>query len=286
MIDIGGKMKYLYIINCSGNNKQYVGKTVNIERRLSDHKWKLANNKHKNPSLQSAYNKYGKDSFSYKIIELEGISDEELNEKERELIAELDTFHNGFNLTLGGDGGNTRGNLSYEDYATIYLGAKAHNGLGGYRIAKALKVDSSTVSHLINEESYLFYLKKVQEEEPDSVQAYIKRFEELIDLKNNPLVAQQKRLDEELVLDIMCAVTLYGKRGTEAKLLRHFGIATGLMHRTFKGPNFQGVVSKYASMTPENVTKRAEEFVDKHNLDLGVKHYKDRFEHYKIERPS
>ena len=59
----------IYKITCTENQKIYIGSASNIDRRFKTHKGTLKNSKHKNPHLQSAYSKYGEDSFVYEIIE-------------------------------------------------------------------------------------------------------------------------------------------------------------------------------------------------------------------------
>lgn len=59
----------IYKIINKQNGKIYIGQSVNIIKRLNAHKNTLKENKHNNIHLQNSYNKYGKDSFEYIIIE-------------------------------------------------------------------------------------------------------------------------------------------------------------------------------------------------------------------------
>lgn len=59
----------IYSIFCTGNEKTYIGSSVNIDKRFRAHKSKLRTNKHANPHLQSAYNKYGEKKFEYSVVE-------------------------------------------------------------------------------------------------------------------------------------------------------------------------------------------------------------------------
>lgn len=47
----------------------YIGSAANLEKRWNDHCQGLRKNKHKNPKLQSHYNKYGESDFVFIIIE-------------------------------------------------------------------------------------------------------------------------------------------------------------------------------------------------------------------------
>ena len=106
----------IYKITNTINNKVYIGQTINgfkkrykykgigIERV---HNYCLAyekSNKYYNKHLFNAIEKYGFDCWD--IIEIYDIalSKEELDVKETVYITLFDSFHNGYNQTLGGDG--------------------------------------------------------------------------------------------------------------------------------------------------------------------------------------
>lgn len=93
-------MTGIYKITCLVNNKSYIGQSVSIKRRWATHQRELAAGVHHNEYLQRAYNKYGKNSFTYEILEL--CPKEKLNEREQFYIRIFDTFENGFNCDLGG----------------------------------------------------------------------------------------------------------------------------------------------------------------------------------------
>ena len=58
----------VYCIRCKVNNKAYIGSSVDIKSRWTQHKWKLRAGKHDNKQLQEDYNKYGADNFLYSIL--------------------------------------------------------------------------------------------------------------------------------------------------------------------------------------------------------------------------
>ncbi len=45
----------------------YVGRSVNVKRRLKQHLWDLRANRHTNPKLQNSFNKYGESKFKFDI---------------------------------------------------------------------------------------------------------------------------------------------------------------------------------------------------------------------------
>lgn len=84
------------------NEKCYIGQTNNIERRIRRHK---KDSKILDTYLYRSIRKYGWDNFDISIID-ECDSREELNEREIFYIDKYDSFNNGYNMTLGGDGHN------------------------------------------------------------------------------------------------------------------------------------------------------------------------------------
>jgi group I intron endonuclease len=62
------KISGIYQIKNLINNKIYIGSSYNINARMGQHFSNLKHNKHANPKLQAAYNKYGKENFIFKIL--------------------------------------------------------------------------------------------------------------------------------------------------------------------------------------------------------------------------
>jgi group I intron endonuclease len=60
----------IYIIKNTQNNKVYVGSSVNVKNREYKHFWMLGRGVHDNPHLQKSYNKYGKSSFIFEVVEI------------------------------------------------------------------------------------------------------------------------------------------------------------------------------------------------------------------------
>lgn len=58
----------IYAIINKVNNHRYIGSSQNIEFRWYEHKRELRKNKHHSIALQRAWNKYGENSFQFKIL--------------------------------------------------------------------------------------------------------------------------------------------------------------------------------------------------------------------------
>lgn len=59
----------IYKITNIADGKIYVGQSVDLRERGQDHFRKLRQKRHGNPHMQNSFNKYGQDSFKFKVIE-------------------------------------------------------------------------------------------------------------------------------------------------------------------------------------------------------------------------
>lgn len=90
----------IYQIKNILDSKIYIGSSTRIYGRWRHHKSLLKNNRHHNKHLQSAWNKYGEDSFVYEI--LEECTPELLLEKEEFYIEEFSCLDDeyGYNIAI------------------------------------------------------------------------------------------------------------------------------------------------------------------------------------------
>jgi group I intron endonuclease len=95
---------YVYLIHNIKNNKIYVGKTISLKRRWSNH-LSFARNKTTNQFIHRAIRKYGVDNFIFCFVQ-KLFSNKECAEAERYWIKYYDSRNPkyGYNLTDGGDG--------------------------------------------------------------------------------------------------------------------------------------------------------------------------------------
>jgi group I intron endonuclease len=102
------KTQYIYSIKSIKHNLYYIGKTCDPNFRKYNHFRDLKNNNHCNKHLQRVYNKYGKENLVFTILKkLDCCTKKIINQVEIACIKEYDSYHNGYNLTEGGDGGRT-----------------------------------------------------------------------------------------------------------------------------------------------------------------------------------
>lgn len=137
-------MAYIYKITNIINNKLYIGKTVNtIEKRFNQHKNESKTERAKNRPLYRAINKYGIENFEIEIIE--ECNYDILNEREIYWINYYDTYNNGYNATLGGDG------TIIIDYKKVLDMWNKNNNITVKQIAEFMGHDIGVISRILKE---------------------------------------------------------------------------------------------------------------------------------------
>lgn len=107
-------MSYIYKITNILNGKVYIGKTnKTIKERWGEHK--RASIRYPERPLYRAFSKYGFDNFS--IEQIEEVPLNIVDEREKYWIKYYDTYKNGYNATLGGDGSSI---ISHEEVIKYY----------------------------------------------------------------------------------------------------------------------------------------------------------------------
>lgn len=154
----------VYLITNIKNNKRYVGITTqekgfygrypftskyDIERVYHLHKYNKSKNRSYNNYLLKSIEKYGFDSFKVDKVFDYAFSEQELKDKEKYWIKHFDSFKNGYNFTLGGDG--IEG--FKHDKAFIERHKKAVSGSNNYWARKVICLNTYEIFDTIREAS-------------------------------------------------------------------------------------------------------------------------------------
>jgi group I intron endonuclease len=159
----------MYCVYCITfpNNKKYIGKTYNIEKRKKDHKYETNNGSTKR--VHNAIRKYGYDNLSWEIL-VDGVDTNiEINDIERYYISFYNTnnIEHGYNMTSGGDG-ISKGFKQSEDFCkkrSEYTKGE-NNPMYGKKHSKETieKISKKSKERFKNPEKHPMYGKKQSEE--------------------------------------------------------------------------------------------------------------------------
>jgi hypothetical protein len=149
-----------YIVYCHTlNGKKYVGYTKkSIVERLNDHitETRLGSVRHFHRAIQ----KYGANNIISEELCIVN-SREEAQTKEKMFIKQFDTFKNGYNMTHGGDGGNSLEKYTLEEIRTMRKSrAGMNNSNAKPDITKQMVVDAVVKYVFDNNKSGNYILRK------------------------------------------------------------------------------------------------------------------------------
>lgn len=96
------KVTGIYCIENNITGKKYYGQSVDVYKRLYNHKYMLRHSKHPNEHLQSSWTEYGESSFDFYVVSTCDVAD--LDKSEEFYINKHETLNPryGYNMTSGG----------------------------------------------------------------------------------------------------------------------------------------------------------------------------------------
>lgn len=240
---------YIYHIVNRVNGKMYVGQTINFQNRKTTHLRNLRNNQHHSQKLQRAWNKYGEENFYFQVEEVEIEHIEELYVLEVEEIKKQDSYFNGYNMTIGGEG-SVRKNFSFDDYCLIRTGNLAFEGMCN-KTSKYFNVDTTVITDIINNKTYLDYLEQynnLSKQELESFKDFFIRIFD-IDINNPPRILNKQKVDYLILRDCLCIMKKYDNVGKS--LEEHFGYARGTMSSLLRGVKYKKAWELYEKLSAE-----------------------------------
>jgi len=96
---------FIYKYTNPNNNKVYIGKWTSSLVRLHSRYVREINTPNCKRSIVNVLRKYGIENIKFEIIK-ESDNKDDLKQLEKHFIQLFDTYKNGYNETIGGDGGN------------------------------------------------------------------------------------------------------------------------------------------------------------------------------------
>lgn len=141
----------IYMITNKINNKKYIGQSINIKRRKSEHFYKKCD-----MVISRSIFKHGKENFDFKILEL--CEESQLNELEIKYITQYKSNNRVFGYNVD-NGGNCTGKMSEETKQKLSEANKGEkNAFYGKKHTEEVK--NKIREHHKNNENYAFHNKK------------------------------------------------------------------------------------------------------------------------------
>ena len=135
---------FIYKITNKLNNKVYIGQTIQkpIER-FYQHCAKKCDKYILNMVIHKAIFKYGKDNFTFEVIE--EVPKQQLNEREEYWIKYYNSYTDGYNSTKGGQ----KGNKPFKDIDNKAIIEQYQQGKALRTIGKMFNIDKATVKSIL-----------------------------------------------------------------------------------------------------------------------------------------
>lgn len=164
-------MAYIYQITNDINQKIYIGKTeFSIEKRFKEHCSDAFRERNEKRPLYNAMRKYGIEHFHIELIE----ETDNLEEREIYWIEKKQSFKNGYNATIGGDG---RKYIDYDLVVATYQEIKNIN-----EVSRRLNINSDTISRILKEKNEKIYSS------PEVGQFYYSKLIKQLDINTGELI--------------------------------------------------------------------------------------------------
>lgn len=231
---------YIYFITNKKNHKCYIGQTQNIQNRKYRHFSALRHGTHHSHKLQRAYNKYGEDNFdfTYEVVEVQ--NEQELMLLEQRKIAEYDTYYNGYNETLGGEGSPKV--FDYYTACALFKILQRYNGVNR-QIARYYKCDHSVIDDLKKNNIY------ADQDVPDSViNNLILRLKlEDKNLNENYICHNEKKLNTEQVFELLSIIDK--EAGYDNLLAEIYNVDTKLLWRLKNKMIYKDDINLFTQLT-------------------------------------
>lgn len=248
---------YIYEIINIINGKKYIGQTINIKHRIEEHFSSLRKGNHHSTKLQRAFDKYGESNFKVAYKEYDICDIEELHLLEIKAIEEADSYNNGYNMTLGGEGWRTK--LDFHNSILIYQIGQRYSGVG-HKLSKYFDCDSSVIYSTFENES--FVSEPYDKQELEDLITKVGLQDE--NLKENYVKHNDRKLGREQVLAILSIIEFYDNcmRPCATIFNIHYKAIERLKARTI----YKEWCEEYDSMPEIERKKMAEENYKKYDV--------------------
>lgn len=249
---------YIYTIENTINNKKYIGQTLNIDHRLKDHFSRLEKKTHHSIKLQRAYDKYGVDAFktSFQSFEIDNL--EQLYQLEMKFIEQNNSYHDGYNMTYGGEGHKTA--LTYNQSLLVYQIGKRYDGVGR-EIARYFECDHTVINDIFKNSTF-----ENENFEESELQQLIQQIDLSPDnLKENYKPHNTKKLNQDIAFQLLSINEFH--EGYLRLCSDLYGIHTKGIGRLIKGETYRDFYNNYYQLSEADRKQIGDKVISEKNLE-------------------
>lgn len=259
---------YIYTITNKINNKKYVGITNNIVKREFDHFNDLKKQQHCSIKLQRAYNKYGKENFVFEWKEVEVENRHELCVLEMQTIMKYDSYNNGYNCTLGGEG--NRLVLNYNQACAIAALYRDYDYFA-HTVAKYLKCDKSVIYAVKNNLS-LYNVQNMDIEFYNKLLELVKKYDYY--KKEKGIKRFSKKISRDYIVPALCVIENYDN--VIKSVSQYFGTNSKTFYNIRIGKTYKKEKAEFDSLSKLERKEMAEYYYEKWGIEAIKKERLDR----------
>lgn len=253
---------YIYYITNIANNKKYIGKTIDIDRRITRHLSDLRANRHHSIKLQRAFNKYGEAAFKIDVQEYPNITEEDLNLLEIQEIEKYNTYYDGYNETLGGEGHSTL--FDFNTTVLIYQIGQRYDGIIS-KLARYYNCDGTTIKAIFQRS----ILNKIAYDE--------KQLENLINqigltednLKENYINNYSRQLSTSDVFKILSALKY--SNISQADCAKIYNVSKDVINKMMSGKTYKKDVEEFNTLNDDQIYNIFIDFCKEHKMEHLMK---------------
>lgn len=223
-----------------------------VKERITRHFIDLTNNNHHSTKLQKAFNKYGKENFIISYETFLDISEEELVQRQIDAIKKHDSYYNGYNETLGGEGHSTLFDL--ETSVLIFQLGQRYDGIKRL-LGRYYNCDHSTIASIMNKQE-LSLLEYKQKELQDLI---IKIGITEQNLKENYKNNYSKKFTRNQICRILAGIEL--KSYSQAACGKVYGVTKDIIQNIMSGKTYKTDKNFYDNLIFEDKEKYLKELL-------------------------
>lgn len=249
---------YIYYIKNTITGKMYIGQTTNINRRQERHFCDLRAGNHHSIKLQRAYDKYGAEAFELSWDIYEVADETELLLLEQQKIQEYNSFHDGYNMTPGGEGSHLA--FDFETARALYDILQRYSGVNR-QIARFFHCDHSVIDDLKNNTIYEHTpVNKVRVHELITLIGLCDE-----NLNENYVKHNERKLTREICFELLSIIQ--DESGYDRLLADLYQVDSKLLYRLKRGQIYKEYIDEYNTLDIEAKKALKESVKSKHDLE-------------------